>query len=87
MSTGLSPENEQFIEHVVSLGIYHDRGETRDRAVELLRHRERLVHDVNAGIEQLERGKGVPLDVEAIKATVHARLETPSDSGNSSKGR
>jgi len=77
MSTSLSPENEQFIDRVVSLGIYHDRGEALDRAVELLRHREQLIRDVNEGIEQLERGQGVPLDIEAIKATVHTRLETP----------
>ncbi len=77
MSTGLSPENEQFLDHVVSLGIYHDRGEALDRAVELLRHREQFIRDVNEGIEQLERCEGVPLDIEAIKATVHARLETP----------
>ena len=77
MSTGLSPENEQFIEHVVSLGIYRDRDEALDRAVELLRRREEFVRDVNEGIDQLERGEGVPLDIEAIKARVHARLETP----------
>ena len=27
MSSGLSPENEQFLDHVVSLGIFHDRAE------------------------------------------------------------
>jgi antitoxin ParD1/3/4 len=77
VSSSLSPKNEQFLEQVVSLGIYHDRGEALDRAVELLRHREQFVRDVNEGIEQLERGEGVPLDIEAIKATIHARLETP----------
>ena len=34
-----------------------------------------LVADVNAGIDQLERGEGEPLDVDAIKAKVAARLE------------
>jgi antitoxin ParD1/3/4 len=77
MSTGLSPENEQFIERAVSLGIYHNRGEALDRAVELLRYREQFIRDVNDGIEQLERGEGVPLDIDEIKASVHARLETP----------
>jgi Arc/MetJ-type ribon-helix-helix transcriptional regulator len=75
VSSGLSPENEQFLERVVSLGIYHDRGEALDRAVELLRHREQLIRDVNEGIEQLERGQGVSLDIEAIKATVRSRLD------------
>jgi antitoxin ParD1/3/4 len=75
VSSSLSPENEQFLNRVVSLGIYHDRGQALDRAVELLRHREELIRDVNEGVEQLERGQGVPLDIDAIKATVRHRLE------------
>ena len=51
------------------------RGEALDKAVELLKRREQLVTDVNAGIEQLERGEGEPLDIDAIKAKVAARLE------------
>jgi Arc/MetJ-type ribon-helix-helix transcriptional regulator len=73
----LSPENEQFIANAVSVGMYHDRAEALDRAVELLRCREQLVCDVNEGIAQLERGEGVPLDIEAIKTTVRRQLETP----------
>ena len=76
MSTNLSPENEQFLEHAVSVGAYHDRGEALDRAVELLRRRDELIRDVNEGIEQLERGEGVPLDIAEIKAAVRDRLET-----------
>jgi hypothetical protein len=79
MSDGLSSENEHFLDCFVSLGIHHDRGEALDRAVELLRRREQLVRDRNEGIEQLERGEGVPLDIEAIKASIVARLETHTD--------
>ena len=77
MSSHLSPENEQFLEHAVAVGMYHDRSEALDQAVELLRRREQLVRDVNDGIEQLERGEGVPLDIEEIKTAVRSRLETP----------
>ena len=56
--------------------MYHDRGEALDKAVELLR-REQLIRDVNEGVEQLERGQGVLLNIEELKATVRARLETP----------
>ena len=77
MSSNLSPENEQFLEHAVSVGTYHDRAEALDRAVDLLRRREQLVRDVNEGIEQLERGEGVPLNIEEIKAAVRGQLETP----------
>ena len=76
MTTNLSPENEQFLEQAVAVGMYHDRDEALDRAVELLRRREQLIGDVNKGIEQLERGEGVPLDIEQIKSAVRGRLET-----------
>ena len=74
MNSNLSPENEQFLEHAIEVGMYHDRGEAMDKAVELLRQREQLVSNVNEGIEQLERGEGVPLDIEAIKTTMRSRL-------------
>jgi uncharacterized protein (DUF433 family) len=40
-------------------------------ATELLKRREALVRDVNLGIEQLERGEYVPMDIEKIKADFH----------------
>ena len=39
MSSSLSPENERFLDHAVSTGMYHDRGEALDRAVELPKRR------------------------------------------------
>ncbi len=57
--------------------IDHDQGETLDPAVELLRQQEQLVRDVNEGIEQVERGEGVPLDVDAIKAAVRSQSDAP----------
>ena len=77
MRSDLSPENEQFLEHAIAVGLYHDRGEAIDRAVQLLRQQEQLVRDVNEGIEQLERGDGIPLDIEQIKVAVRDRLATP----------
>ena len=76
MSNNLSPENEQFLQRAISVGMFHDRDEAIDRAVELLRRREQLIRDVNKGIEQLERGQGVPLDIEEIKTTVRRKMET-----------
>ena len=73
MSTQLSPENEQYLQNAVSMGLYHDRGEALDKAVELLKRRESLIHEVNRGIEKLERGEGVPFDIEEIKADFHNR--------------
>ena len=75
--SNLSPENERFLEHAIAVGMYHDRGEALDKAVQLLRQQEHLVRDVNEGIGQLERGEGVPLDIAAIKTAVRSRLKTP----------
>lgn len=76
MSSGLSQENEQFLQRAVATGMYHDRNEAIDVAVEILRRREQLIRDVNKGIEQLERGECVPFDIEEIKAEVERESET-----------
>lgn len=76
MSSGLSQENEQFLQRAVATGMYHDRDEAIDIAVEILRRREQLIRDVNKGIEQLERGEGIPLDIEQIKANVRRKSQT-----------
>jgi antitoxin ParD1/3/4 len=74
MSINLSPENEQYLDKVVSMGLFRVRNEALNKAVELLKRRESLIRDVNLGIEQLERGEGVPFDIEEIKADFHKRL-------------
>jgi Arc/MetJ-type ribon-helix-helix transcriptional regulator len=50
--SGLSTENEQFLVRAISSGLYHDRSEALDDAVSLLRRREKLIEDVNHGIER-----------------------------------
>ncbi len=74
--SNLSSENEQFIEQAISVGMYQNRDEALDRAVELLRRRQQLIRDVDEGIAQLQRGEGVPLDIAAVKMAVRERLET-----------
>jgi antitoxin ParD1/3/4 len=76
MATDLSPENEQFIQTAIASGLYHNRGEALDQAVELLKKRERLIRDVNLGIEQLQRGEGKPLNIEEIKAAVRNKFQS-----------
>ena len=65
MSTDLSPQNEQFIEHVIARGDFQDRSEALDQAVELLRRRQELLDHVDAGTAQLRRGEGIELRGEA----------------------
>ena len=64
----LSPENESFVQDALQHGIFRSRDELVNEAVGLLKKREKLRDDVNAGISQLERGEGIELDIEDIKA-------------------
>ena len=63
---GISPENERYLDNAVANGLFQDRRQAINTAIELLKRRERLVRDVNSGIDQLERGLGRPFDIEAI---------------------
>lgn len=74
MSTEITPENEYFLEHAVEAGMFRDRNEGINAAIELLKRRAELIRDVNAGIEQLEQGLGKPIDVEAIMIAIDERL-------------
>jgi len=71
----LSPENEQFLDRAISNGAYDDREAAIDEAVSLLRCREKLIEDVNHGIEQIDRGETVPFDLAELKAALHRRLQ------------
>ncbi len=61
MSTDLSPQNEQFIEHAVARGVFHNRSEALDEAVELLRKRQELLDHIDEGTRQLRNGEGIEL--------------------------
>ena len=71
MSSGISPENEQFIQHELELGNYHERGELLDSAVTLLKRQRDLQREIHAGIDS---GPGIPGD------EVFARLEAKARS-------
>ena len=50
-------ELEPFVEGVVHEGTYHNPTEVVGEALRLLARREQLLHDVKAGVEQLDRGE------------------------------
>lgn len=50
-------ELEPFVEGVVQEGTYHNPTEVVGEALRLLARREQLLHDVRAGVEQLDRGE------------------------------
>ena len=62
MHLEISPENERYIQRLLESGEYASQGQVLDEALELLRRRDQLHRDVNAGAEQLERGEGIPGD-------------------------
>jgi len=70
MSTGTSPENEQFIQDAVVRGAFESREQVLDAAVGMLREREEVIREVSKGVEELERGEGRPLNIEEVKANV-----------------
>jgi Arc/MetJ-type ribon-helix-helix transcriptional regulator len=74
MTIDLSPENQSYIDQTVASGLFHDREHALNAAVDLLKRRERLIRDVNSGIEQLEKGQGEPFDVEAMMAEIDEQL-------------
>jgi len=63
MSTGLTPENEQFGYDAVQTSSYSSREAVLDDALTLLRQREELRRKVNAGVERIERGETIDGDV------------------------
>jgi hypothetical protein len=54
--------------------MFRDRGEAINTAIDLLKRRSQLVGDVNADIEQYERGLEKPLNVACIMSAIDARL-------------
>ncbi|MCC6124471.1 MAG: hypothetical protein IT426_05900 [Pirellulales bacterium] len=76
MSTDLSPQHEQFLQQAVARGIFHNRGEALDEAVELLSRRQSLLDHIDEGTRQLRNGEGIELrgDVElnAYLDRIHA---------------
>ncbi len=75
MDVTLSTELEELIDSKVASGHYASRMEVIGHAVRLLAEQDlarearcqQLRREIVRGLEQLDRGEGVPLDIEAIK--------------------
>ncbi|HUT10421.1 MAG TPA: hypothetical protein VMY42_07990 [Thermoguttaceae bacterium] len=67
MSSGLSPENEQFIQHAVECGTFQSREQALDEAVELLKRRQQLLDHIDKGTAQLRSGQYTDYDEEGLK--------------------
>ena len=61
MSSGLSPENEQFLDRAVACGIFPGRTQAIDQAVDMLRKRQELLDHIDEGTRQLQSGQAIEL--------------------------
>jgi antitoxin ParD1/3/4 len=59
MNVEIPAELDQFVKEMISTGSYRDENELLIEGLRLLKSREQLRRDVNAGIEQLEAGQGI----------------------------
>ena len=71
MNVEIPAELDQFVKEMISTGSYRNENELLIEGLRLLKSREQLRRDVNAGIEQLEAGQGV--DGEEVFARLEER--------------
>jgi antitoxin ParD1/3/4 len=82
MNISLTPELAGFVKEQVDSGLYHSASEVVREGLRLLllqrqdrqARLEELRRQIAVGLEQLDRGEGAPLDVEAIKSEGRRRF-------------
>jgi putative addiction module CopG family antidote len=57
IQVSIPPELEPFVQAIVASGSYENPAEVVGEALRLLSRREQLLHDVKAGVAQLNRGE------------------------------
>lgn len=83
MSETFPPDVQEFVKQVVAAGEYNSEDEVMIAGVRALRElktrHDELRQDIQVAIDELDRGEGAPLDMNAIKAEVaenyHARKD------------
>lgn len=76
MASHVSASNESFIADALARGLYKDRQEVLDSALELLRRKQELLDRIDLGIKQLEDGEYRKFDetgLLAFKEEIRAR--------------
>lgn len=74
----LPPDLEEFVAQAVASGEYGSAAEVVEHGLRALKERKHrrdaLREEIRIGLEQLDRGEGQPLDIDAIKTEIHQRL-------------
>lgn len=81
MNISLTSHQETYVKQKVATGMYNSVSEVMREALRLLEERdalkemklETLRRELQVGLDQLDRGEGTPLDMEAIKEKAQAR--------------
>ncbi len=76
MNVSLTARLEAFVKSRVDSGLYRSASEVVREALRGMEERselqaaklEALANDVSAGLAELDSGRGIPLDVDAVKA-------------------
>ncbi len=83
MNVSLTPQLQEFIEKKVRKGRYHTASEVIREGLRLLEEKDtqrelqlqRLRQEIRTGLDQVERGQAVPLNIKKIKAEGRRRLK------------
>ncbi|MEQ3692059.1 MAG: type II toxin-antitoxin system ParD family antitoxin [Thalassolituus sp.] len=86
MNVSLTPQLEDYVKQKVAAGMYNSVSEVMREALRLLEERDAikemklaaLRRDLQEGIDELDQGKGTPLDMDDIKAKARALKESKS---------
>jgi putative addiction module CopG family antidote len=63
----LTPQQQQFVDSQLALGIYKEPAEVVGFALTLLQRRQQEYDQLRAAIDQFNRGEYEPLDIEDVK--------------------
>lgn len=82
MDVDIPPDLGQFVEQLIADGVVASQSEALVEGLRLLRTREQLRRDVNAAVEQLDRGEGVDAEevFERLERRI-AKMERDADAG------
>lgn len=65
-SMKLSPQTEAFLDQQVAEGVFADRSQAIEAAIELLRRKSEILRKIDEGRSQIDRGESLTLDSAGI---------------------
>lgn len=81
MSTGITPENEQFLREQIAAGMFSSRDDVLNAGLNLLKQRQDLIARIHLSRAQLDSGEYTEYDSEGlVRFFDELRAELPSES-------